>query len=141
MLTKFEIKDCPPPPYRPDHELRVVMREAIPRLLTEQLPPGTVHFDAGVTDVTTTPTGNRALAFSHAATQQAFMSENLRPRQDNTAKLHQALYRCRAASSICALIGEACLASFRMTHHCFVIVSNALPYLVVGVGHGWRGAV
>ena len=63
MLTKFEIKDCPPPPYRPDHELRVVMREAIPRLLTEQLPPGTVHFDAGVTDVTTTPTGNRALAF------------------------------------------------------------------------------
>ncbi|KAK9908124.1 hypothetical protein WJX75_002954 [Coccomyxa subellipsoidea] len=57
VLTNIEFKDCPPPPHRPDHELRVVMREAIPRLLTKQLPPGAVHYDAGVTDVTATPSG------------------------------------------------------------------------------------
>lgn len=33
------------------------MREAIPRLLTKQLPPGAVHYNAGVTDVAATPSG------------------------------------------------------------------------------------
>lgn len=33
------------------------MREAIPRVLTKQLPPGTIHFDAGAVDVTANSTG------------------------------------------------------------------------------------
>ena len=51
LITEFKLKDCAPPPYRPEHEMRVVMREAIPRHLTAQLPPGTVHYDANVVDV------------------------------------------------------------------------------------------
>ncbi|EIE21026.1 FAD/NAD(P)-binding domain-containing protein [Coccomyxa subellipsoidea C-169] len=90
VLTKFEIKDCPPPPYRPDHELRVVMREAIPRLLTEQLPPNTVHFDAGVTDVTTTPTGAEVTLESGRKLQCKFavLADGVHSRV--AAKLHKA---------------------------------------------------
>ena len=52
LITKFSIKDCAPPAYRPEHELRVVMREAIPRHLSEHLPPGTVRYNSNVVDVT-----------------------------------------------------------------------------------------
>ena len=56
-LASFPFSECPPPSHRPDHEMRVVMREAIPRVLTQQLPPGTIHFDAGAAAVTATSTG------------------------------------------------------------------------------------
>ena len=57
MLAEFDFKECAPPPHRSTHEVRVVMREAIPRYLTQQLPPGTIHYDANVTDVAATSTG------------------------------------------------------------------------------------
>ncbi|CAL8469098.1 g8639 [Coccomyxa elongata] len=57
VLASFPFSDCPPPSHRPDHEMRVVMREAIPRVLTQKLPHGTIHFDAGAVDVTATSTG------------------------------------------------------------------------------------
>lgn len=57
VLASFPFSECPPPSHRPDHEMRVVMREAIPRVLTQKLPHDTVHFDAGAVDVTATSTG------------------------------------------------------------------------------------
>ena len=58
MLAEFKFSECAPPPYRSTHEVRVVMREAIPRHLQQQLPPGTVHYDANVTDVSANSTGD-----------------------------------------------------------------------------------
>ena len=57
MLVEFNFNECAPPPHRSTHEVRVVMREAIPRHLTQQLPPGTIHYDANVTDVKADATG------------------------------------------------------------------------------------
>jgi hypothetical protein len=64
LITEFSIKDCAPPAYRPEHELRVVMREAIPRHLSAQLPPGTVHYNSNVVDVTADAQGSTSLHVS-----------------------------------------------------------------------------
>lgn len=63
-MKSFEIADCSPPPYRPEHELRVIMREAIPRYLTQQLLPGVVHYGESVVDVTVSPTGECWILFN-----------------------------------------------------------------------------
>lgn len=58
-IFSFKITDCTPPAHRSEHEMRVIMREAIPRYLTQQLPPGTVHYGDTVVDATASSKGRR----------------------------------------------------------------------------------
>lgn len=57
LIKEISIKDCTPPPGRPSHELRCVLREAFPRALTAQLPPGTVHYGVTVIGASMTSSG------------------------------------------------------------------------------------
>jgi hypothetical protein len=57
LIKKIDIKDAPPPPYRPTHELRAIRRESIPRALTAKLPPDTIHYGIKVVGVSATETG------------------------------------------------------------------------------------
>ena len=59
IITEFKLKDCQPPSYRPEHEMRVVMRESIPRHLSGLLPPDSVRYDSNVVDVTADNAGTR----------------------------------------------------------------------------------
>ena len=60
VITSFKMAEAPPPPNRAHHEQRVVMRESIPRHLSAQLPPGTIIYNANVTDVTADNKGKSA---------------------------------------------------------------------------------
>ena len=57
VITSFKFADSPPPPHRPRHEQRVVMRESIPRYLSAQLPQGTIMYNANVINVTASNEG------------------------------------------------------------------------------------
>lgn len=63
MIMDFKMTKCPPPAYRSEHEMRVVMREAIPRYLLQELPPGTIRYGSNVIDVTADATGKPLVAF------------------------------------------------------------------------------
>ena len=69
VIQEFEFSQCTPPPHRDTHEVRVVMREAIPRHLTKELPPGTVHYEANVIDATADSTGKRCVCVAQIACQ------------------------------------------------------------------------
>ena len=64
VSQEFKFSECTPPPHRSTHEVRVVMREAIPRHLAKQLPPGTIHYNANVIDVSASSTGKVVFEFA-----------------------------------------------------------------------------